>query len=235
MVGSDRDERVPGRDAQEAAPSRARPAREPRPGAAAVDRGRRSRRRGRPVDRDPGRDQRTARGVPRPTRPVRCRRPDLRGHRNDPRRPGRDGAVAVASRSKVVACRTQRPGSARVNEPNETTDPIAEDARLSAWLDGELDQSERAAMDELFATEPAWSDARDDTASVRDLVRGLPAVEPPDGFIESLLASDDPAPVADLDLARRRRQRRATGVMATLAVAAALLIAIIVPGMTHAR
>jgi hypothetical protein len=122
-----------------------------------------------------------------------------------------------------------------VNEPSDTTDPIADDPRVSAWLDGELDASEQIEMDDRFAADPAWSRARDQTASVRDLVRALPDVEPPAGFLESLLAIDDPAPITDLDAARRRRTRRSTGVIATLAVAAALLIAIVVPGITRTR
>ncbi len=127
-----------------------------------------------------------------------------------------------------------------MNEPNDTTDPIADDARLSAWLDGELDPSEQGEMDALIAGDLAWSRARDEIASVRDLVRALPDVEPPTGFLESLVAVDDAAPVTDfpvtdLDAVRHRRARRSTGVMAALAVAAALLIAVIVPGVTRTR
>jgi hypothetical protein len=43
------------------------------------------------------------------------------------------------------------------------------------------------------------------------------------------------APVTSLDAARQRRSRRSTGVVAALAVAAALLIAVVVPGVTRAR
>ena len=118
---------------------------------------------------------------------------------------------------------------------DQTSDQIADDARLSAWLDGELDPSERATMDALYAAEPAWAQARDDTASVRDFVRALPDVEPPEGFLESLLTIEDGATITDLAAARARRTRRSTGVMAVLAVAAALLIAIVVPNVTRAR
>jgi hypothetical protein len=122
-----------------------------------------------------------------------------------------------------------------VNEPNDTTDPIADDARVSAWLDGQLDPSEQAEIGGLIERDAAWTRARDEIASVRDLVRALPDVEPPPGFLESLLAVDDDAVVTDLGAARHRRTHRSTGVMAALAVAAALLIAIVVPGVTHSR
>ncbi len=118
---------------------------------------------------------------------------------------------------------------------DQTSDPIADDARLSAWLDGELDPSERTTMDELYATDAEWARARDHTASVRDIVRALPDVEPPEGFLESLLTIEEGATVTDLEAARARRNRRSTGVVAVLAVAAALLIAIVVPNVTRSR
>ncbi|MEP6623030.1 MAG: hypothetical protein ABJC79_01180 [Acidimicrobiia bacterium] len=117
---------------------------------------------------------------------------------------------------------------------DQTSDSIADDARISAWLDGELDPPARAELEARFAAEPAWSRARDETASVRDLVRALEVVEPPAGFLESLVAPDVGASVVDIDSARRRT-RRSTGVMTILAVAAALLIAVVVPDLTRAK
>ena len=115
---------------------------------------------------------------------------------------------------------------------------VADDPRLSAWLDDELGAGDRRDVDELFAADPEWAAARDDTASVRTLLRDLAPAEPPEGFLESLLAPDAPVAdqgVADLDAARRRRSRRSTAAFAVAAVAAAALIAVVVPNVTRAR
>ena len=122
-----------------------------------------------------------------------------------------------------------------------TAETVAEDPRLSAWLDNELAPAERREVDELLETDSDWSDARDDTASVRTLVRDLGAAEPPVGFLEALLTADvtdEHGPderVTDLDAARRRRLRRSTAAFGALAAAAAVLIAVIVPGATRAQ
>ena len=121
-----------------------------------------------------------------------------------------------------------------------TAGDVADDPRLSAWLDDELAPTERREVDELLASEPAWAEARDDTASVRTLVRDLAPADPPAGFLESLLVPEvadatGDATVRDLDAARRRRSRRSTAAFAVAAVAAAALIAVVVPNVTRAR
>lgn len=62
------------------------------------------------------------------------------------------------------------------------------DDRLSAYLDGELDDVERAAVDEHVATCPACRAELDGERAVRSLLRALPPVDPPPGFYERLLA-----------------------------------------------
>ena len=113
-------------------------------------------------------------------------------------------------------------------------DGIFDDERMSAWLDGELGDAERAEVDALRDTDPSWVRALDELAETRTLVRGLALVEPPAGFLESLL---DPtvATVSDLDAARKKRSHRATSAVAALAAAAAILVAVVVPGVGRAR
>ena len=86
---------------------------------------------------------------------------------------------------------------------------------LSALLDGELDAVEagsaRAHLDECAA-------CRDElaaTSEARDLVRGLPVVEPPFGFYERLLGT--------------RRAGRAVAALAGAAAAAVVLVALGTP------
>jgi anti-sigma factor RsiW len=117
-----------------------------------------------------------------------------------------------------------------------SADAVADDPRLSAWLDDELTPTERRDVDELLEADPRWAEARDDTASVRTLLRDLAPAEPPVAFLESLLASDiGDASVTNLDAARRRRSHRSTAAFAVAAVAAAALIAVVVPSVTRVR
>ena len=112
-------------------------------------------------------------------------------------------------------------------------DGIFDDERMSAWLDGELDDAERTEVDALRDADPTWARALEELAETRSLIRGLAVAEPPAGFLESLL---DPtvATVSDLDAARSRR-RRATVGFASAAAAAAILIAVVVPGVARTR
>jgi anti-sigma factor RsiW len=102
----------------------------------------------------------------------------------------------------------------------------APDDRLSAYLDGELDSTERQAVEGYLAASPQWRDELDEVAWARDALRGLPVHEAPPGFWEAALAPD-------LTRARARRSRRPARIAglsaAAAAVAAVVTAAIVVP------
>ena len=111
-----------------------------------------------------------------------------------------------------------------------------EHERASAWLDDELDAGERREVAARIATDPQWALDVEELAQARTLVRGLAMAEPPAGFLESLILNATAQPdaaVIDLDAARVRR--RATRSFAAVAAAAAVLIAVVVPGVTRTR
>lgn len=113
-----------------------------------------------------------------------------------------------------------------------------DDARASAYLDDELDATERREVAALIDADREWARGLDELARTRTLVRGLAVVEPPAGFLESLVTKDaapTAATVTDLDTVRHRRRRRATGAFAGIAAAAALLVAVVVPGVAQTR
>jgi|GEM_PF-3752296 hypothetical protein len=115
-----------------------------------------------------------------------------------------------------------------------TTTDAFDDDRLSAWLDGELDATARGEVDAALEEDPAWGRALAEVAETRTLVRGMGPAEPPPGFLASLL-DQGVATVTDLDAARSKRARRVTSGVAALAAAAAILIAVVVPGVGRAR
>jgi anti-sigma factor RsiW len=84
---------------------------------------------------------------------------------------------------------------------------------VSAFLDGELTPSERAEADAHLAGCPACRAELASTASMRALMRGLPPVEPPVGFM-------------DLALRSHRRRRPAAALAAAAAVAAVVGMAL---------
>lgn len=114
---------------------------------------------------------------------------------------------------------------------------------VSAYLDGELDASERASFTAALDEDVALRTELDEISEVRDLVRGLDPPALPDGFIDRLLAAGaadaeaatdtaaDPAPVVHLDAARSNRRRgwtrfaaAAVGVAAGVAIVAAVAL-----------
>ena len=86
------------------------------------------------------------------------------------------------------------------------------DDLLSALLDGELDATEAASARAHLDACPGCRGELAATAETRDLVRGLPAVEPPFGFYERLLL--------------KRRSGRAVAALAGAAAAAIMLVAV---------
>lgn len=77
--------------------------------------------------------------------------------------------------------------------------------RLSAYLDGELDDAERARVDGHVSACAACRAELEGERAVRSLLRSLPAVEPPPGFYDRLLAEGFDAPVTPIGRSRRRR------------------------------
>lgn len=89
------------------------------------------------------------------------------------------------------------------------------DDRLSAYLDDELDVTERAAVDDFLARSEQWRDALAEVAWARDAVRRLPAREVPARFWETV-GDERPA------VARSGGVRRVLGVAAAAAAAIAV-------------
>jgi anti-sigma factor RsiW len=114
---------------------------------------------------------------------------------------------------------------------------LPEDA-LSAYLDDELTDDARAAVEARLANSAEWRGILDEVGAARAAVRSLPVVDPPDDFLDRLLAEADPveaspaAPptVVDLEQARARRSTRRSRWVAALggAAAAAVVIAVLV-------
>ncbi len=120
---------------------------------------------------------------------------------------------------------------------------VEDDDRLSAWLDGTLDPTTAAEFAAVCASDSRWARARDELVEVRTLVRALAVTEPPPGFLESLVATDEITEIApttwagssDIEVARRRRHRRASSRVAALAAAAAIAVAFMVPSLGHVK
>lgn len=99
------------------------------------------------------------------------------------------------------------------------------DELLSAYLDGELTDEERAEVDAYLDRSAA---AREELAGLdraRSLVRGLPAVDPPFGFYERAILDERRAARAGGDGARRNAPRW-PGLAAAGAAAAALVLVV---------
>ncbi len=120
----------------------------------------------------------------------------------------------------------------------------ADDAALSAYLDGELSPAETAALDARIAADPALAARLDALADALVALRGVDAAVPPDGFEARLRtrldterrrggagapppAAPPPAPAgattADLAAARARRARSTRWWTGAGAVAAVLV------------
>jgi negative regulator of sigma E activity len=109
---------------------------------------------------------------------------------------------------------------------------------LSAHLDGELTDAERAAVDEELATSAEWREELADVRAARDSLRGLPEREAPDGFWAAVhvhVAADpdgdlaDAAVAAPVPITAARSRRAWRWVAAGVAVAAAVVAIIVVP------
>jgi anti-sigma factor RsiW len=107
----------------------------------------------------------------------------------------------------------------------------AEDA-LSAFVDGELDAREQAAVEQRLSESEEWRSVLIEVREARDMVRALPERDAPPGFWDGLLAATEPTNVVNLADARRaRRSRTARWVALAAGTAAAAIIGVAaVPG-----
>jgi len=118
-----------------------------------------------------------------------------------------------------------------------------EEDLLSAYLDGELDASTRAAVDARLTESHEWRDILDEVRAARDAVRALPTHEAPAGFWERVLGTppdtatrDDAAPVVVLEEQRpARRLRTRWAALAGVAAAAVVLAVSVVPSRDETR
>jgi anti-sigma factor RsiW len=125
---------------------------------------------------------------------------------------------------------------------DRTLDPGLSPDMLSAYLDGELTDAERAAVETQLASSPEWREELTEVRAARDALRGLPEREAPGGFWDSVLANvaaadDDVSredevviPLATArSTARSTLRRRWTWVAASAAAVAAVVAIVVVP------
>lgn len=113
---------------------------------------------------------------------------------------------------------------------------------LSAYLDGELTDAERAAVEQRLEVSAQWRAELAVVESARAIVRGLPVRDAPPGFWDRVLAhvetetesdatSDDIAPPVPITVARSARRGTSSGrgrVVTWIAVAVVALVALVV-------
>jgi anti-sigma factor RsiW len=113
---------------------------------------------------------------------------------------------------------------------------------LSAYLDGELDAPERAAVEDRLAASPEWRDELAEVRAARDALRALPERQAPPGFwaaVEARVGADEPeddaAAVEPVPIATAGRRRRWPWFAAAAAAVAAVVAVIVVPHRTEVR
>jgi len=102
---------------------------------------------------------------------------------------------------------------------------------LSAYLDGELTDAERAEVEARLEQSAEWRAELAEVRAARDAVRGLPPRAAPDGFWDAVyagVAGDDDV-VVPITAARSERRRRWGWVAASAAAVAAIVAVIVVP------
>ena len=117
-----------------------------------------------------------------------------------------------------------------------TDDSILEPDMLSAYLDGELTDAERAAVDAQLESSAEWRDELAEVRAARDALRELPERHAPDGFWDAVHAHvvadagpDDADVVVVPITAARSTRRRWAWVAASAAAVAAVVAVIVVP------
>jgi anti-sigma factor RsiW len=119
-----------------------------------------------------------------------------------------------------------------------TDDALDLDA-LSAYLDGELTDDERAAVDARLEQSAEWREELAEVRAARDALRGLPERDVPAGFwdaVHAAVTADDDAVDASTDdvvvpitAKPARPRRRWTWVAASAAAVAAVVAIVVVP------
>ena len=105
---------------------------------------------------------------------------------------------------------------------------------LSAYLDDEATDEERARVERRLAESPEWRAVLEEIQETSGLLHALPVREAPTGFWDSLLQPDIAPPVR-LDDARKRRGKRAITWLAGVAAAAAIVAVVMVPGQSRVK
>ena len=105
---------------------------------------------------------------------------------------------------------------------------------LSAYLDGELTDAERADVEARLEESAEWRDELVEVRAARDALRGLADRDAPAGFwdaVHARVASDDDVDEADdvvVPITAARSTRRRWGWVAASAAAVAAVVAIVV-------
>jgi anti-sigma factor RsiW len=112
---------------------------------------------------------------------------------------------------------------------------------LSAYLDGEVTEDERALVEARLSESAEWRAVLEEVRGTRDLLQGLPTRDAPDGFWDAMLAANDPAPeqaapaVVSIESARHRRTKRIVAWGAGVAAAAAVVAVLLVPSQSEVK
>jgi anti-sigma factor RsiW len=120
---------------------------------------------------------------------------------------------------------------------DRTTPDMLDPDMLSAYLDDELSDAERAAVDTQLASSPEWREELAEVRAARDALRDLPERDAPAGFWDTVLANvaadddaiDDDEVVVPITAARSQRGRRWTWIAASAAAVAAVVAIVVVP------
>jgi anti-sigma factor RsiW len=115
---------------------------------------------------------------------------------------------------------------------------------LSAYLDGEVTDAERAAVEQQLEASAEWRAELADVRAARDAVRGLPVREAPSGFwdaVHARVAADDDLAEADADVvvpitaAPAHRRRRVAWIAASAAAVAAVVAIVVIPHRSEVK
>ena len=112
---------------------------------------------------------------------------------------------------------------------------------LSAYLDGELTDAERAAVETQLESSPEWREELAEVRAARDALRGLPERDAPAGFWDAVYAhvaaDDDEAATDDvvvpITAAPSHPRRRWAWIAASAAAVAAVVAIVVVPHRTE--
>jgi anti-sigma factor RsiW len=104
---------------------------------------------------------------------------------------------------------------------------------LSAYLDGELTDAERAEVDAQLEQSAEWRAELAEVRAARDALRALPERDAPEGFWDrvhaGVAADDDDEVVVPISAAPSKRRVRWEWIAAAAAAVAAVVAVIVVP------